>query len=105
MNSGDAVVEKVMALFEGEVDADALDHFFIVAATLQGAEEFGRKSRATCQLRDAPEAAHRSDRHDSRDDGDADASQLAAFAEIVEVAVVEEKLGDDVIRAGVDLRL
>ena len=44
-------------------------------------------------------------RHDSGNDGDVDARQFAAVAKIEKIAVVEEKLGHDVVRAGVDLLL
>ena len=37
--------------------------------------------------------------------GTADAGQLATLAKVVEIAVAEEELGADVIRAGVDLPL
>ena len=39
------------------------------------------------------------------DDGHADAGQLAALAEVVEIAVVEEELRTNVIRAGVHFPL
>lgn len=39
--------------------------------------------------------------HDAGDDGDLDSGQIATVAEVVEVAVVEEHLGDDEVGAGV----
>ncbi len=41
--------------------------------------------------------------HDTREDGDGDSGDFAAFAEIVKVTVLEKQLRDDVIRAGVHL--
>src|SRR5213075_2319329 len=104
-DSGHVVVEEVVALLEREMHADARDHFRIVFATLKRAQQLGWKPRAAGQLRDALATAHRSDRHDARDDRNPDAGQLATFAEIVEVAVIEEELRDNVIRPGIDLRL
>lgn len=47
----------------------------------------------------------RRDGHDAGDDGDVDAGEITAFAEVEEVVVVEEELGADVVRAGVDFLL
>ena len=104
MDPGHVVVEKIVALLEREMHADAGHHFRIVFAPLQGAKELCRKSGAAGQLGDPLAAAHRRDRHDPGDDRNANAGELAAFAEIVEVAVIEEKLRDDVVRARIDLR-
>jgi hypothetical protein len=52
VDSGDVVVQEIVALLQGEVNADAADHFAIIVATLQGAE-FGREAGA------APERAGR----------------------------------------------
>jgi hypothetical protein len=104
MDSGDVVVQEVVALFQGEVDADAADHLAIVVATLEGAQKLGGKAGAAGELGDAFEAAHGGDRHDAGDDRDVDAGERTTFAEIEEVAIIEEELGDDVVGAGVDLR-
>ena len=81
-----------------------VDQFRIVLAALERAQKFRRKTRAAGELGDPFAAAHRSDRHDSGDDRDPDAGQLAAFPEIVEIAIIEKELGDDIIGAGIDFR-
>ena len=103
MNTGHAVIQKIVTLLEREVRADAFHHFLIFAAALQGAEQFRGKTRATGQFRDSPAAAHGCYRHDPRDDWNPNAGELTALAEVVEIAVVEEKLRDDVVCAGIDL--
>src|SRR5256885_5231732 len=104
MNSGDVVVEEIVALLEREVDADARDHLRIGLTALKRAKKFRGEPRATGQLGDPLAATHGSDRHNTGDNRDADAGQFAAFPEIVEVAVIEKELGNDVICAGVDFR-
>ena len=84
---------------------DARDAFRIVLAALQGAQEPGWEPRSGGEFGHALHAADRRDRHDSGDDGNVDARQFAAVAKIQKIAVVEEKLGDDVVRSGVDLLL
>jgi hypothetical protein len=46
VDSGDVVVDEIVALFQGEVDADAADHFAIVVATLEGARRSRRDESA-----------------------------------------------------------
>ena len=58
MDSGDVVIEEVVALLQSEVNADAADHFAIVVAALQSAQEFGRETGAAGEFGDALEAAH-----------------------------------------------
>ena len=40
------VIQKIMTLFQGEVNADTLDHFRIVLATLYRAQKSRRKTSA-----------------------------------------------------------
>jgi hypothetical protein len=40
MDSGDVVIQEIVALFQGEVDADAADHFTIVANSFRGRRGF-----------------------------------------------------------------
>ena len=90
MNAGNVVIQEIVTLFQGEVNADAADHFTIVFAALQSAQKFGRETRAAGELGDAFESAHRGDRHDAGDDRDVNAGERATFAEIEEVAIIEK---------------
>src|SRR5258708_4248128 len=65
MNASDVVIQKVVTLFQGEVNADAPDHFAIVFASLDSAQKPGREARAPGQLGDAFEAIHGRNRHDA----------------------------------------
>ncbi len=57
MNSGDIVIQKIVTLFEGEVNTDTAHHFAIVFAALQRAQEFGRETCAAREFGDAFESA------------------------------------------------
>ena len=52
MNSGYVVIEKIVTLFQGKVNAYALHHFGIVFAALYRAEKSCRKAGAPGQLCD-----------------------------------------------------
>ena len=84
---------------------DLGDGLGIVAAAVDGAQEPARDAGPQGQLGHPGHVLARGDRHDARDDRHADAGQLAALAEVVEIVVGEEELGADVIGAGVDLPL
>ena len=58
VNAGNVVIQKIVALFQGEVNADAADHFAIVVAALQSTQKFGRETGAAGEFGDAFEAAH-----------------------------------------------
>src|SRR5437773_3606367 len=90
VDTGNPVIQKIVTLFQGEVNADALDHFRIVFAPLQSTQQFGWKTRAPGQLGNAFESTHGGNRHDSGDDRDADAGERAPFAEIKKVAIIEK---------------
>ena len=102
VEAGDAVVEEVGALFCGVVDADALDGLGVVSCALEGFEEFGGEAGAGGKVGHTFEAGEAGDGHDACDDWDVDACEMAALAEVVEVAIVEEKLGADVVGALID---
>ena len=87
------------------MDADALDSFRIIRGAAQGTQQLGGNASAECKLRHALHAAERRDGHDSRDNGHVNACQLTAFAKIVEIMVIEEELGADIVRSGVDFGL
>ena len=77
----------------------------VVAAAVDGPQQPGRESGPEGQLGHPDHVLLRRDRHDPGEDRHPDAGQLAALAEVVEVVVVEEELGADVVGAGVDLAL
>ena len=82
VNAGNVVIQKIVTLFQGEVNTDAADHFRIVLASLQSAQKLGRETRAARQLGDAFESAHGGNRHDAGDNRDVDAGERTTFAEI-----------------------
>jgi hypothetical protein len=90
VNACDVVVQKIVTLFQGEVDADASDHFRIVFASLKSAQKLGREARALGQLGDAVESVHGGNRHDARDNGDMNVGERTTFAEIEKVAIIEK---------------
>ena len=77
----------------------------IVLAAADGTQQSCGEPGAERQLGHAHHAALRRDRHDAGDDRHLDAGQVAALAEVVEVAIVEEELRADVVGAGVHLSL
>ena len=90
MNAGNVVIQKIVTLFQGEVNTNAADHFGIVSASLQSAQKLGRETRAAGQLGDAFEAIHGRNRHDAGDNGDMNVGKGTTFAEIEEVAIIEK---------------
>src|SRR4030095_1206374 len=90
MNAGDVVIQKIMTLFQGEVNTDAPNHFGIVFASLDSAQKPGREPRAPGQLGDAFEAIHGRNRHDACDNGDMNVGKDTTFAEIEKVAIIEK---------------
>ena len=90
VNAGYVVIQKIVTLFQGEVNADAPDHFRIVFATLKSTQKLGREACATGQLRDAFESVHGGNRHDARDNGDMNVGERTTFAEIEEVAIIKK---------------
>src|SRR6266699_1179920 len=70
VNAGHVVIQEIVTLFQGEVNADAPDHFRIVLASLKSTQKLGREACATGQFRDALESAHGGNRHDTSDNGD-----------------------------------
>ena len=49
VNAGHVVIQKIVTLFQGEVNSDAPDSFRIVFASLKSAQKPGRKACATGQ--------------------------------------------------------
>ena len=90
MNAGHVVIQKIVTLFQGEVNADAPDHFRIVFASLKSTQKLGREACAPSQLRDALEPAHGGNRHDAGDNGNMNVGKGTTFAEIEEVAIIEK---------------
>src|ERR1051325_1005572 len=105
VNARDIVIQKVVTLFQGEVNADTAHAFRIVFAPLQSAQKPRRKSRSTRERRDPRQSFEGSNRHDAGDNRNMNASQRAAFAEIEKIAIVEKKLRHHVIGPRVDLCL
>ena len=90
VNAGHLVIQKIVTLFQGEVNADAPDHFRIVFASLKSTQNLGREPCATGQFRDPFESAHRGNRHDPGDNGNVDSGERTTFAEIEKVAIIEK---------------
>ena len=90
VNACHVVIQKIVTLFQGEVNADAPDHFRIVLASLKSTQKLGWEARAPGQLRDAFESVHGGNRHDARDNGDMNVDESTTFAEIEKVAIVEK---------------
>ena len=90
VNAGYVVIQKIVTLFQGEVNSDAPDSFRIIFASLKRAQKPGRKACATGQLRNAFESADRRNRHDPRDNWDVNASERTTFAKIEEIAIIEK---------------
>src|SRR5438094_8120923 len=90
VNAGHVIIQKIVTLFQGEVNADAPDHFRIAFASLKSTQKLGWKARPPSQLRDAFESVHGSNRHDAGDNGDMNVGERTAFAEIEKVAIIEE---------------
>src|SRR5437762_12719873 len=90
VNAGHSVIQKIMTLLQGELNADAPDYFRIVFASLKSTQNLGREPCATGQFRDPFESAHRGNRHDPSDNGNVDSGERTTFAEIEQVAISEE---------------
>src|SRR5438094_1740376 len=90
VNAGHLVIQKIVTLFQGEVNADAPDHFRIVFASLKSTQKLGREARAPGQLSDAFESIHGGNRHDASDNRNVNVGEGTTFAEIEEVAIIEK---------------
>lgn len=97
MDAGNVVIQEVVTLLEGEMNAHAADHLAIAFAALESTQKPGRKACAPGEFGDAFESARGSDRHDAGDDGEINPSKCATFAVIKEISVIEKELGDDVV--------
>src|SRR5882724_10520469 len=67
VNASHVVIQKIVTLFQGEVNADAPDHFRIVFASLKSTQKLGREARAPGKLRDTFESVYGGNRHDASD--------------------------------------
>ena len=103
MNPANFVLEKIVTLLGGVVNAHARDAFRIVLAALQSAEKPCREPRACGQFGHAFHPANRRDWHDPRHDRDVNADKLTTITKIKEVAIIEEKLGDNVVSSRIYL--
>src|SRR5205823_6909876 len=90
VNTSHVVIQKIVTLLQGKVNADAPDHFRIVFASLKSTQKLGWKPCATGQFRDPFESAHRGNRHDPGDNGNVDSGERTTFAEIEKVAIIEK---------------
>ena len=90
VNAGHVVIQKIVTLFQGEVDAHAPDPFSIVFASLQSTQKLGREACATGQFRDTFESRHGGNRHDARDNRDMNVGERTTFTEIEKVAIIEK---------------
>ena len=105
VDASDVVVQELSALLGGPVLADPCYGVFVAGAALDGAEQLGGVAGAGCELGHALHALGAGDGHDPSDNGDVDAREFAALAEVEEVGGREEELGADVVGAGIDLGL
>jgi hypothetical protein len=64
---------------------------------LECLQEPSRKAGTTSKICHAVKAAKARDRHNTSNDRDPDACKVTAFAEIVEIVIVEEKLRTDIV--------
>src|SRR5206468_12579747 len=90
VNAGHVVIQEIVTLFQGEVNADAPDHFRIVLASLKSTQKLGREARAAGELGDAFESVHGGNRHDASDNRNVNVGEGTTFAEIEEVAIIEK---------------
>ena len=105
MNTRDTLIQQVVALFGGPLDAHLLDGIIIVLMAVDSSLEFGRKVRTAGQIRHPIQCSDTGDRHDAGDQGDLDADQIASIAPIVEGRVVEEELRRNPVCTSFGLRL
>src|SRR5262249_20350458 len=90
VNTRNVVIQKILALFQRVLNADAPDHLGIVLATLQSAEKPGREAGAARQLGHAFASANRGNRHDSSNNRDVNLAQSTPLAEIEEVVIIKK---------------
>src|SRR5260370_29726962 len=81
VNAGHVVIQKIVTLFQGEVNADAPDSFRIAFASLKSTQNSRREACSPCELRHAFQSAHGCNWHDTRDNGDVNAGERTTFAE------------------------
>lgn len=99
------MLDEFLALGGGVVDASGFDGFVILAGLIEGAEEAGGKVTSGSQFRHSGHSADGGDGHDAGDDGDVDPGEGATIPVVKEVVIIEEELGADVVRPGIDLLL
>ena len=104
VNAGHVVIQKIVTLFQGEVNADAPDPFRIVFASLKSAHKLRWEACAAGQFRDTFESADGGNRHNTSDNGDVNVMKRTAFTKIEEVAIIEKQLRDDVFGTGIHFR-
>ena len=90
VNTRNVVIQKIVALFQRVLNADAPDHLGIVLAMLQSAEKRSREARAARQLGHAFASGNRGNRHDSSNNRDVNLAERTALAEIEEVAIIKK---------------
>ena len=103
VDAGDTVVEEVGALLGGVVEANLADGFGGAVGALESFEEFRGEAATAGEFGHAFHRAEAGDGHDAGDDGGADSCQRAAVAEVVEIVIIEEKLGADIVGTGLHL--
>ena len=104
VNTGYVVIQKIVTLFQREVNTDPPNAFRVVFASLKSTHKLRREACTASQFRDAFESADGGNRHYPGDNGNVDSSERTTFAEIEEVAVIEKELRDHVVGAGVHFR-
>jgi hypothetical protein len=88
MDASYVVIQKIVTLFQSEVNTDAPDAFRIIFASLKSAQKLGWEARTTGELGDASKSAYGCDWHDTSDNGDVDVGERATLAEVKEVAII-----------------
>ena len=104
MNAGHAAVEQPVALVRGVVGPDVADRFGIILDGLDLLEKFVGNP-GTAHLRETFDLFDTLDGHQAGENRHVDSHFGSPIPEGEEVVIVEEELGDEKTRAGVDLAL
>src|SRR5438128_12067698 len=81
VNTRNVVIQKIVALFQRVLNADAPDHLGIVLTMLQSAEKRSRDARAARQLGNAFASGNRGNGHDGRNKRDLSLPECTALTE------------------------
>ena len=97
MQPSDSLIQKIIALFRGPLDADLLDSYGIILVFSNTFLQAGWKIGSSSQLGHTFHGAHTGDRHDPGNLRDFNTVQFALLAPVIEDPVVKEHLRRDPI--------